>query len=146
MALTLGVALPKLYAQSDSTLKPLKQTSLVVLGYIQDGGMPQAGCSKPCCKDLWCAPAKRQLTISLGLVDQSANKTWMFDASPDFGLQSKMLSDYVGNVQIKMPDGIFLTHGHIGHYAGLMLLGREAAGAKKVPVYAMPRMKGFFGK
>ncbi|MEK7857431.1 MAG: MBL fold metallo-hydrolase, partial [Acidobacteriota bacterium] len=37
--------------------------------------------------------------------------------------------------------GIFLTHAHIGHYTGLMYLGRESMGAKDVPVYAMPRMK-----
>lgn len=36
-----------------------------------------------------------------------------------------------------------LTHAHIGHYAGLMLLGREALGADGVPVYAMPRMRDF---
>ncbi|MEM9820156.1 MAG: MBL fold metallo-hydrolase, partial [Bacteroidota bacterium] len=39
--------------------------------------------------------------------------------------------------------GIFLTHAHIGHYTGLMHLGREAMGAKEVPVYAMPRMKTY---
>ncbi|WP_293749098.1 MBL fold metallo-hydrolase [uncultured Paraglaciecola sp.] len=39
--------------------------------------------------------------------------------------------------------GIFLTHAHIGHYAGLMYLGHEAMGANNVPVYAMPRMKQF---
>ena len=40
-------------------------------------------------------------------------------------------------------DGIFLTHGHIGHYTGSMHLGREAIGARAVPVYAMPRMRRF---
>lgn len=39
--------------------------------------------------------------------------------------------------------GILLTHAHIGHYTGLMQLGREAMGAKEMPAYAMPRMKGF---
>ena len=41
------------------------------------------------------------------------------------------------------PDGIFLTHAHIGHYIGLMYLGKEAMNADQVPVYAMTRMKGF---
>jgi pyrroloquinoline quinone biosynthesis protein B len=40
-------------------------------------------------------------------------------------------------------DGIFLTHGHIGHYTGLMFLGHESMGARGVPVYAMPRMRRF---
>jgi pyrroloquinoline quinone biosynthesis protein B len=43
-------------------------------------------------------------------------------------------------VQLK---GIFLTHAHIGHYTGLMHLGREVMGAKAFPVYAMPRMRSF---
>ncbi|MCO6501096.1 MAG: MBL fold metallo-hydrolase, partial [Vicingus serpentipes] len=41
------------------------------------------------------------------------------------------------------PNGIFLTHAHIGHYAGLMYLGKEAMNADSVPVYAMPKMKTF---
>jgi pyrroloquinoline quinone biosynthesis protein B len=36
--------------------------------------------------------------------------------------------------------GIFLTHGHMGHYTGLMHLGREVMGTDGIPVYAMPRM------
>ncbi|MEM8906915.1 MAG: MBL fold metallo-hydrolase, partial [Bacteroidota bacterium] len=36
--------------------------------------------------------------------------------------------------------GVLLTHAHIGHYTGLMHLGREAMGAQSVPVYAMPRL------
>ena len=38
---------------------------------------------------------------------------------------------------------MFLTHGHMGHYLGLAHLGREAMGAKSIPVYAMPRMAEF---
>ncbi len=39
--------------------------------------------------------------------------------------------------------GILLTHAHIGHYAGLMYLGREAMNTKDIPVYGMPRMREF---
>ena len=38
---------------------------------------------------------------------------------------------------------MLLTHAHIGHYTGLMYLGREALGASAVPVYATPRMAAF---
>ena len=41
------------------------------------------------------------------------------------------------------PDGIFLSHAHIGHYAGLMYLGKEAMNADSIPVYVMPRMKTY---
>jgi pyrroloquinoline quinone biosynthesis protein B len=39
--------------------------------------------------------------------------------------------------------GILLTHAHIGHYTGLVYLGREGMNARAVPVYAMPRMTEF---
>ena len=39
--------------------------------------------------------------------------------------------------------GIFLTHAHMGHYTGLMWLGKEVMGAAKVPVHAMPRMAAY---
>lgn len=42
--------------------------------------------------------------------------------------------------------GLLITHAHIGHYAGLMHLGREVLGAHGVPVYVMPRMKTFLEK
>ena len=49
-----------------------------------------------------------------------------------------MLSGLVG-----LPNGIFLTHAHMGHYTGLMHLGREALGADGMPVFTMPRMNSF---
>jgi len=45
-----------------------------------------------------------------------------------------------------IPNGIFLSHAHIGHYTGLMYLGKEAANTKEVAVYAMPQMKSFLTK
>jgi pyrroloquinoline quinone biosynthesis protein B len=47
------------------------------------------------------------------------------------------------NSENELPDGIFLTHAHIGHYTGLMYLGKEATNADRIPVYTMPRMKDF---
>ena len=41
------------------------------------------------------------------------------------------------------PDGVLLTHAHIGHYLGLAQLGREVMGTRGVRVYAMPRMRAF---
>jgi len=54
------------------------------------------------------------------------------------GKQSKELV-----VSLGLLDGVFLTHAHMGHYTGLMHFGREAMGAKDIPVYAMPRMQLF---
>lgn len=40
----------------------------------------------------------------------------------------------------EMVDGIFVSHAHIGHYTGLMYLGKEACDANRISVYTMPRM------
>ena len=42
-----------------------------------------------------------------------------------------------------MPEGIFITHAHIGHYTGLIELGREVMNTHEVPVYVLPKMKNF---
>ena len=116
---------------------------LTLLGTMQDGGQPHIGCAKKCCTDLYLEPNVERQVISLGLVDQSSKKKYLFEATPDISRQMKYLERLGEQTDSKMADGIFLTHAHIGHYAGLMFLGKEAMGADKVPVYAMPRMKEF---
>jgi pyrroloquinoline quinone biosynthesis protein B len=64
----------------------------------------------------------------------------MIDATPDFPEQLHALTGG------KAPDGIFLTHGHIGHYTGLMYLGKEAMATADVPVYGTRRMIAFLRK
>ena len=56
-----------------------------------------------------------------------------------FPKQFEMLT---GNDQ-KQLKGVFLTHAHIGHYSGLIHLGKEVMGANSIPVYAMPKMRKF---
>lgn len=117
-------------------------TTLLVLGTVQDAGSPQIGCEKDCCKDLWENPVDRKV-VSLGIIDSENEQTWLFEASPDMPAQMKLLMDQATFTDAEVPDGIFLTHAHIGHYTGLMHLGREAMGASNVPVYAMPKMAEF---
>lgn len=62
------------------------------------------------------------------------------EATPDIVSQWRSLQEACPECEIS---GIFLTHAHIGHYTGLVHLGREALGAKEVPVYTMPRMQKF---
>jgi pyrroloquinoline quinone biosynthesis protein B len=112
---------------------------ITVLGIVQDGGAPHAACQKQCCTDRWKDLNKRLMVVSLGIVDPNSNQTWMIEATPDFPEQLKMLT---GNDKKRL-NGIFLTHAHIGHYTGLIHLGREVMGAKSVPVYAMPKMTKF---
>ena len=116
---------------------------LVVLGTVQDAGSPHAGCTKKCCADLFDNPDSDRMVVSLGIVDPVSKQTWLFDATPDLPRQMKLLEQHAPFSQKETPDGIFLTHAHIGHYTGLMFLGRESMNSKEVPVYAMPRMKSF---
>ncbi|MFK8161630.1 MAG: MBL fold metallo-hydrolase [Lewinella sp.] len=122
--------------------RTVSDVSLVVLGNVQDAGAPHIACKKDCCRELFDNPDPKRQVTSLGLIDRISGKTYLFEASPDLPRQTKMLKT-IADVDEELPDGIFLTHAHIGHYAGLMYLGKEATNAKQVPVYAMPRMRSF---
>lgn len=115
---------------------------LVVLGIAQDAGYPQAGCAKACCAAAWKDPAKRRHVVSVAIVDPQSKQRWLLDCSPDLKHQLRSMEANVAAGRLQL-DGVFLTHAHIGHYTGLMHLGREVIGAKNIPVYAMPRMKTF---
>ena len=107
----------------------------IVLGIAQDGGVPHAGCRQALCVEARRDPGRRHPVASLGLVDPAAGKRFLIDATPDFAAQMEALGG--------LPDGILLTHAHIGHYLGLAQLGREVLGAKRVPVYCTPSMASF---
>jgi pyrroloquinoline quinone biosynthesis protein B len=119
---------------------------VVVLGIAQDGGYPQAGCHEPCCEAVRSGDAARRHVACLALVDPVSNQRWMFDATPDFREQLRMLDAIAPprpGAAAPGLDGIFLTHAHIGHYTGLMFLGHESIGASEVQTYVMPRMRTF---
>jgi len=86
-------------------------------------------------------PARRERVACLGLVDDRAGARFLIDATPDLPSQLDSLNQGRTLADPRRPvDGILLTHAHIGHYTGLMYLGREALGARAVPVYATARM------
>ncbi|HEX6172184.1 MAG TPA: MBL fold metallo-hydrolase, partial [Chitinophagaceae bacterium] len=119
-----------------SFLSAEKDPFLIILGITQDAGYPQIGCDKECCKKFWDKKIAKQKVSSLALFDPSTNQKWIFDATPDLtGQMHDADKLQQGNLS-----GIFLTHAHIGHYTGLMYLGREALNTKEIPVYAMPRL------
>ncbi|HSS45383.1 MAG TPA: MBL fold metallo-hydrolase, partial [Thermoanaerobaculia bacterium] len=107
----------------------------VVLGIAQDGGVPQAGCRQRLCLEARRDPAKRRLVASIGVIDAAAKMRFAIDATPDFAAQMERLGG--------LPDGILLTHAHIGHYLGLAQLGREVLNAKAMPVYCTASMARF---
>jgi pyrroloquinoline quinone biosynthesis protein B len=112
---------------------------ILILGTAQDAGYPQIACEKECCQRVYENLSNKRFVSSIAIVDPISNESWIFDATPDFTAQTKILSKHLKESK-QLPDGIFLTHGHIGHYTGLMYLGREAMNAQKMPVFTMPRM------
>ncbi len=116
---------------------PIDDWHLVVLGIAQDGGIPQLGCEEPICVAIRSGRRKRERVASIGLVNPTLKRAYLIDATPDFVSQVDSLTGG------RLPDGILLTHAHIGHYTGLMYLGREAVDARHVPVYGTDRMIAF---
>ena len=125
------------------TLKidPLKETSIVIMGTVQDAGSPQIGCEKECCSGLSLASKSNRMVCSMGIIDPKKQAKYLIDATPDIVEQMDHLNSL--STSKNLLDGVFLTHAHIGHYTGLMYLGKEAINSNNIPVYCMPRMKSF---
>ncbi len=120
--------------------------SLIILGVAQDAGYPQVGCKKDCCTAAWKNPTTKRFVTSLALIDPVSKKWWLFEATPDFKDQLHLFQKLTNEKYPFLPAGIFLTHGHMGHYSGLLQLGREAINSKEVKVYSMPRMQNFLSE
>jgi len=130
-------------SREEKSAPPADRAYLLVLGTSQDGGFPQAGCTKECCRNAWENPKIRRLVACIAIVDPLDGKQWIIDATPDFREQFFKLGQISENYGRQSITGIILTHAHIGHYTGLIHLGREVMGTENIPVYAMPRMKQF---
>lgn len=129
-------------SSSTQNIPPAASVYIKILGTVQDAGAPHIGCQKKCCASRFKTPNPHLKVVSLGLIDTIAKKTFLFEATPDISEQIYNLHAAL-NSNKKLPDGIFITHAHIGHYSGLMYLGREATNAKALPTYVMPKMKEF---
>tara|TARA_Y100000589_G_C27171459_1_gene636907 strand:- start:35 stop:880 length:846 start_codon:yes stop_codon:yes gene_type:complete len=116
---------------------------MIILGTIQDAGSPHIGCKKKCCINLFNNLDKNRKVVSLGIIDPDNNKSFMIEASPDITLQMNELNNLSNQ---NHPNGIFITHAHIGHYTGLMYLGKEAMNLKNFPIYVMPKLKNYLEK
>lgn len=112
----------------------------LLLGSAQDGGVPQAGCRCAHCAAARLDPTQRRLVACLALIDRRAGASWLIDATPDVPRQFDALAAYVPDCPLA---GIILTHAHIGHYTGLIHLGREVMGARAMPLYTTASMAAF---
>ena len=117
-----------------------QEVKLVILGTAQDAGAPQIACKKDCCADLW-ESGQSEAVVALGLIDSKTQMHYLFEATPNITQQLKDLNSIAGDSSSF--GGVFLTHAHMGHYSGLLFLGKEALGGQSVPIFALPKMRQF---
>ncbi|NKQ33991.1 MAG: pyrroloquinoline quinone biosynthesis protein PqqB [Chloroflexi bacterium] len=122
---------------------PPNQVTAVILGIMQDGGLPHIGCRCDRCAAAYEAPRQTEYAACLALVDtrQTPPLVYLIDATPDIKFQLDLLADVLGMhpqrpYRLRQPDGIFLTHGHMGHTAGLAQLGPEAMAVEGLRIFA----------
>ena len=103
----------------------MSRFELIVLGVAQDAGLPQTGCLGPCCSQAR-ASGRREEPACIAVHDRETGARAVIDATWALSEQLALLQACTGHAK-QLPDAIVLTHAHIGHYTGLMFLGREAA-------------------
>lgn len=114
---------------------------LRILGITQDGGLPQPACLCANCRRARSAAQQRRLPACLALFEGNGSRDWhLFEATPYMPEQLDKMTACDGSATLMK--SVFLTHAHIGHYTGLMHLGREVMGTRDLPVYAGPQMSG----
>ena len=114
---------------------------IYILGNVQDAGFPHIGCKHEFCKDKF-NEFEEYFTTSIAVIDPLNKKYVLFEASPDLPYQLNYLDKKIFK-KFLLPESVFITHAHIGHYAGLMYFGREALGSKDLKVNALPKMANF---
>ena len=122
------------FSQNDSSY-------IFILGNTQDAGVPHIGCEQEFCKNNYNSN-QHYFATSIAVVDPKSSQYTLFEASPDITSQL----NYISNLLFKrfiLPNNIYITHAHIGHYTGLMYLGRESLGASGLNVRALPKMTNF---
>ena len=112
----------------------------ILIGTAQDAGVPQTGCYCPRCTRARGNAYFRHYTAALGLVDRVTQSYWLIDATPDFREQLHLMHEAAPDCTLR---GIFLTHGHIGHYTGLIHIGKEAMNTHDLPIYATASLCAF---
>jgi pyrroloquinoline quinone biosynthesis protein B len=125
----------------------------IVLGTAQDAGVPQINCFSDNCTAVRSGQRAAPLVACVGLIDHVAGRRFLLDATPDIVTQLGALLTPTGEPPAALGGstvplheilhGIFLTHAHIGHYTGLVHLGKEGAAPRRLPVFASQHMCEF---
>ena len=114
---------------------------IYILGNVQDAGLPHIGCKHEFCKEKF-NEFEEYFTTSIAVIDPLNKNYILFETTPDLPYQLNYLEKKIFKKFI-LPESVFITHAHIGHYAGLMYFGREALGSKDLNVNVLPRMANF---
>lgn len=116
-----------------------------ILGSGQDGGLPQVGSRMAADTAARVDPLAVRLGPSICVLDDDG-RCFLVDVSPDIKEQENRLLTIPGYAKRKPGnpfDAVLLTHAHMGHYAGLVHFGREAANCRELPVWCTDRMADF---
>ena len=103
--------------------------------------MPHIGCKQKFCQDNFTKYEEFYVT-SIAIVNSDLNKYILFEATPDITYQLNHVKNNIFQ-EFLLPEAIYITHAHIGHYTGLMYFGREALGSKNLLVKVLPKMSNF---
>ena len=114
---------------------------IYILGNTQDAGLPHIGCQHKFCQDNFYNYEEYFIT-SIAVVNSDLKKYILFEATPDITYQLNYLKNNVFE-EFLLPESLYITHAHIGHYTGLMYFGREALGSKNLLVKVLPKMSKF---
>ncbi|MGD6943968.1 MBL fold metallo-hydrolase [Cytobacillus gottheilii] len=118
----------------------MSEVLLSVAGTAQDGGLPQANCFCKNCKRALKDSKFKRTAASLAIILPEEKKWHLIEATPDLREQMARLQMRYG-MESQLMSSIFLSHAHIGHYPGLMFLGKEAINSRQLPVRAGTKMK-----
>lgn len=99
-----------------------------VLGCAQDGGIPHVGCECDRCSQARTNPEKQRYASAIELISETEER-YLFDATPDVRFQITTV-----------PDGVFLSHAHLGHLPGVLHFGTEVADTANIPIYCTSGM------
>lgn len=68
----------------------------------------------------------------------------IIEATPAITSQVAKFDELTNRAQgVKPIDALLITHAHIGHYAGLLQLGKEAGSTSSIPTFVSKRMASF---
>ncbi len=119
--------------------------SVMVLGSAQDGGMPQFGAHTALDEAARTGEIPRRFSSSVAVVGDDG-RVLLLDVGPDLKAHEEVLATNSAmgrRVESTPIDGVVITHAHVGHYAGLLLFGRETHAADAMPCWVTAKMARF---